>query len=210
MKRNVFSISSILLLFLVSMCWANTNPLYDVDENSPMYKAAQRAANLHYSKKIQEKIAQQEERLRAKYKGKLEGGAFSVGSSENEDMCSDRPPRILVFISESMPIELQRRLAEESFALMESDTAEIKFILRGEPQIGVKPFGRSLNPDGRGMIVSVDPFLYKKLEIERVPIVIFDRKLVVKFPESLLEATEILTEEGYDYSELSLAIKENI
>lgn len=210
-NKTIFMIGLFLLFSHPFLVGANTGAISDLDKDSPAYKAAERTANMHHSKKIQEAIVNQQSYLKGKYKGKVEGGAFSVGSDVGEDeMTVDHLPRILLFVSESMPGELLHELVQESFALMESGVAEIKFVLRGEPTIGATSFGNFLNPDDRGMIISVDPFLYRKLNIEKVPIVIFDRRYVVKFPKNILEATEVLIEKGYDYSNLSSAIKENV
>lgn len=199
-KITVFTITIVSIVLTAATVFALDQSDFAINEDSSEFKAANKVSRLHSSKQMQKAIEDQIRRLQSKYKGKLEGGYPG-------ETCENHSPRILVFVSESMPDDLLISFANESFLLQDHNVAEVMFVLRGKPKMGTKHFGGLLNPEGNPMVISIDPFLYEKLEIEKVPIVIFDRQYAVKFPESIKSAVHILGESGHDYMELVDALK---
>jgi len=121
----------------------------------------------------------------------------SVQVSEPAENVEMSKPLILIFISSSMPTEILTRLTAEGAKLTEEDAADVVFLLRGIPAEGLKMFGHRLNPENYGISLRIDPFLYQKLEIDKVPIVVVDRVYAILHPASLKSAINEIKEAGY-------------
>ena len=155
--------------------------LTGVDENSDAYQRAKRL--------IERQGITENSDSYQKVKKLLNGGRN--GGNETEQMCVIKKPFILIFISSSMPKYLLKEFAEESFKLSK-EIATVNFILRGVPEMGLEKFREIINPENKHMTIRIDPFLFNRLEIETVPVVIVDRKYAIEAPESLASAIHLI------------------
>lgn len=117
---------------------------------------------------------------------------------ENDKICAVKKPYILVFVSSSMPKYLLKEFAKESFQLTEKALANVDFIIKGIPEKGLNAFRDQINPENKDMFIRVDPFLFNRLNITQVPVVIIDRKYAVGSPSSISSAMRIIDSNEYE------------
>ena len=153
---------------------------------------AARVAGLQNSSQMQDAIKHQAERIKQK---ELVQKADKVETLEEVTLPK---PLVLIFISSSMPSNLLTKLTDEASKLTEGDAAKVIFLIRGTPKEGLKVFGHRINPNNHGMVLRVDPFLFNKLDIDKVPIVIVDRMYAILHPSSLKSAVNEIVEAGYE------------
>lgn len=183
-----------LILFLVAFA-----PQSVFAASTPAEEAAEKIANLQKSSAMQDAIRKQTERIQQK-------GLVKEQKNDPEPKSEHTPvsaakiakPNILIFISSSVPEETLIKLVEEGAKLIDQNAAQVLYVIRGEPEIGLKPFGRRINPENRGITLRVDPFLFSKLEIDSVPLVIVDRTYAILHPASLHSAIKAIEEAGYE------------
>lgn len=118
--------------------------------------------------------------------------------AEKDEICAVKKPYILVFVSSSMPRYLLKEFAKESFQLTEKELANVDFIIRGIPEMGLNAFRDKINPENKDMFIRVDPFLFSRLNITQVPVVIIDKKYAVGSPTSILSAMRIIDSNEYE------------
>ena len=97
-----------------------------------------------------------------------------------------------------MPKYLLKEFAKESFQLTERSLANVDFIIKGIPEKGLNAFRDQINLENRDMFIRVDPFLFNRLNITQVPVVIIDRKYAVGSPSSLSSAMRIIDSNEYE------------
>jgi len=119
-------------------------------------------------------------------------------TTENDEICAVKKPYILVFVSSSMPRYLLKEFAKESFQLTEKELANVDFIIKGIPEMGLNAFRDQINPEDKDMFIRVDPFLFNRLNITQVPVVIIDRKYAVGSPSSISSAMKIIDSNEYE------------
>ncbi|NTU73855.1 hypothetical protein HGB07_06875 [Candidatus Roizmanbacteria bacterium] len=159
-----------------------------LDKNSNAYKAANR---LSQYMSLDENSEASNVAKRLTQAGKLE-------TAENDEICAVKKPYVLVFVSSSMPRYLLNEFAKESFQLTKKALANVDFIIRGIPEIGLNAFRDQINPENKDMFIRVDPFLFNRLNIEEVPVVIIDRKYTVDSPKSISSAMRIIDSREYE------------
>lgn len=158
-----------------------------LDTNSDAYRAANRLSNYMNLNENSEAFSVAKRLTQA---GKPE-------TTENDEICAVKKPYILVFVSSSMPRYLLKEFAKESFQLTEKALANVDFIIRGIPEIGLDAFRDQINPENRDMFIRVDPFLFNRLNITQVPVVIIDRKYAIDSPTSISSAMRIIDSNEY-------------
>lgn len=183
MKCSLILVSYI--MFTSSLFAAETMP---VDENSVAYKTANRLSQ-HMS--LDENSDASNAAKRLIQAGKIE-------TDETDKVCDVKKPYILVFVSSSMPRYLLKELAEESFKIHERALANVDFVLRGVPEMGLDTFRDQINPENKDMFIRIDPFIYNRLNITQVPVVIIDRKYAVDSPTSISSAIKIIDSDEYE------------
>ena len=159
-----------------------------LDENSEAYRAANR---LSQSMSLDENSDAFNAARRLIQAGKIETAA-------KEEVCAVKKPYILVFVSSSMPRYLLREIPEESFKLNEKGLANVDFIIRGVPEIGLNTFRDQINPENKDMFIRIDPFLFNRLKISQVPVVIVDRKYAIGSPSSISSAIKLIESDEYE------------
>lgn len=162
-----------------------------VSAGTPAEDMAERLFKLHNSPKMQDAIKTQAKRIEQK------GSLKKKEDVDTEDQTLPKP-LILIFISSSMPEDLLTGLTAEASKLSDNDAAKVIFLVKGTPEEGLKVFGRRINPENHGIVLRVDPFLFNKLEIDKVPIVIVDRMYAILYPSSLKSAINEIVEAGYE------------
>jgi hypothetical protein len=170
MKHLLSSMFVVVCLIVSSFALAENLPI-GIDNESPAFKAAK----------------------------KLISSSFKPDNSDEQDkMCFNKNPYIYVFISSSMPRYLLKEFAEESFKLDENGLATVDFVLRGVPDMGLEKFRELINPSNKNMVIRIDPFLYNRLSIIQVPVVVVDRAYAIDSPSSILSAINLIESDAYD------------
>lgn len=159
-----------------------------LDKNSDAYKVARRLTK-HMS--LDENSEAFSVAKRLTQAGKPE-------TAENDKICAVKKPYILVFVSSSMPRYLLEEFAKESFQLTEKSLANVDFIIRGIPEIGLNAFRDRINPENKDMFIRVDPFLFNRLNITQVPVIIIDRKYAIGSPSSISSAMRLIDSNEYE------------
>ncbi|KJS02729.1 MAG: hypothetical protein VR65_04655 [Desulfobulbaceae bacterium BRH_c16a] len=162
--------------------------IMSLDENSEAYRAANR---LSQNMSLDEDSNAFNAARRLIQTGKIE-------TATKDEMCAVKKPYILVFVSSSMPKYLLKEIAEESFKLNEKGLANVDIIIRGVPEIGLDTFRDQINPENKDMFIRIDPFLFNRLKISQVPVVIIDRKYAIGSPSSILSAIKQIESDEYE------------
>ena len=161
--------SMFIVVYLIVFSFAFANDLpMEIDKESSAYKAAKKLTS------------------------------SSSKSDEQDKMCFNKKPYIYVFISSSMPKYLLKEFAEESFKLDENGLATVDFVLRGVPDMGLDKFRELINPANKNMVIRIDPFLYNRLSIIQVPVVVVDRAYAIDSPSSIISAINLIDSNIYD------------
>lgn len=163
--------------------------IISLDENSEAYRTANR---LSQSMSLDENSDAFNAARRLIQAGKIE-------TATKDEMCAVKKPYILVFVSSSMPRYLLKEIAEESFKLNEKGLANVDFIIRGVPEIGLDTFRDQINPENKDMFIRIDPFLFNRLKISQVPVVIVDRKYAIGSPSSISSAIKLIESDEYEW-----------
>jgi hypothetical protein len=98
-----------------------------------------------------------------------------------------------------MPPGLTRKFVNESNKL----ECDVRFILNGQPQKGISGFVRSVKGKQQKLILHVDPLLFDAYEVQSVPVMVLNRAIIVKHPESVKNALLMVQKTtGQDLSDL--------
>ena len=177
----------LIIVFMIPMPLL-AGEMMSLDQNSEAYRAANRLTQYM-------SLDQNSEAFDVARKLTQAGKTETV---EKDEICAVKKPYILVFVSSSMPRYLLKEFAKESFQLTEKALANVDFIIRGVPEMGLNAFRDQINPENKDMFIRVDPFLFNRLKITQVPVVIIDRKYAIDSPTSISSAMRIIDSNEYE------------
>ena len=178
----------LLIIVLMIPMRSLAGEITSLDKNSDAYRAANRLSQ----------YMSLDENSKAFDVAKKLTQAGKPETVEKDEICAVKKPYILIFVSSSMPKYLLKEFAKESFQLTEKSLANVDFIIKGIPETGLNAFRDQINPENKDMFIRVDPFLFNRLNITQVPVVIIDRKYAVGSPTSISSAIRIIDSDEYE------------
>lgn len=156
---------------------------FDIDTNSDAYKAAKRLSQKHRSIEVQSSIERQKDRLKPMI-SKQRNQTYQKSCSANKSEFKTGKNELLIFISGSMPQASTRKFVIEANQL----TCDVKFILNGQPRQGIGQFVNTIKDPQQKMYLHIDPLLFDAYDIQSVPVLVLNRSILVKHPESIRKA----------------------
>lgn len=180
-----------------------------------MEKVAKDTSDLYYSQEFQDKLKRETERLKGDMFGSSQVPTYYADAIADTSMSAlGEDERVYVFISSSMPVPVLRTYAADIAKLkdkrvvlvmrgfingMQKISSTISFfaeVLKRQPNCEIGP-GKQCEMNNVSLIV--DPLLFRKYNVERVPTFVYAKGMLFGNPNMSEGVAEHITKEGQSY-----------